>query len=491
MEQNFQQDEYAGEAATNRAKRRKLDSRQSRYGYQGEVVPGPLQMRIISCDGGYHQDSINEGQPYEEDNILRNNKTVYCTYKNRCNIVLGHEGEAPFTVRKIIIKAPPRGYTSPIQEGLIFISMDDATDLLNRTEQYRIMEESPPPPAYAYHSLGSENGLPPHLRAVHAPSTVDELSAHIRANNYTSTGRLPPHRAEAISTLSAPPITNPDLDGANPTLGLPRARSRMIVDRNGIRRLYPDEEETNLVRIGLDGPARDHPPRRGHGHGAAERAALRIAANRRNSAAPSPRHRPRPSPYASFSNNAPPNLNPTPLTQPQRSAASRLSLTQSAPTSSTSPAPPASPGLPQQDTFTVTMDCSDVSEDDEEPSSPDVLADLYRRNTALYMNHSLDMEDESDDADETGITRARALRDRHTTLGAMQGLGRREFPSRVQVVDLADLDNEEEQDGGNGSQCRSERRRTEKERKGLLLPHARFFIEKEKSSVSITFEPEV
>ena len=136
------------------------------------------------------------------------------------------------------------------------------------------------------------------------------------------------------------------------------------------------------------------------------------------------------------------------------------------------------------------MDCSDASEDDEELSSPEILADLYRRDRTLHMNHPMD--DESEDTDEIGTNLMRAPRDFPTTLGAMQrGLGRRELPSRVQFVDLADLDNEEEQDGGQGSQHRSERRRTEKERKGLLVPHARFFIEKEKSSVSITFEPEV
>ena len=118
MDRNLQQEEYAGEAATNRAKRRKLDTGgHSRYGYHGEVVPGQLQMRILCCDGGYHQDNppntIPNGRAYGEDNILRNDKSVYCTHRNRCNIVLCHQGETPFTVRKIIIKAPPRGFTSP------------------------------------------------------------------------------------------------------------------------------------------------------------------------------------------------------------------------------------------------------------------------------------------------------------------------------------------------------------------------------------------
>ena len=372
--------------------------------------------------------------------------------------------------------------------------MDDAEDLLTRTEQYRILEEPPPPSAYPYDYLGSENELPVQLRALHATSTVDELPVHI-ADYYASTGRPPSRRAEATSALSAPPTTNTDLDGANPTLGLPRARARMIVDRNGVRRLYPDEEETNLVRTGLDSTARNQPARRRNGYGAAERQTLTTATNRRYTAAPSSRHRPRPSPYAPLSSNVPPNHNSSPFRQAQRSAASRLSLTQpDQTTSTTSPAPPTSPRLPQEDKFTVTMDCSDASEDDEEPSSADTLADLYRRDRTLFMNHSLDMEDESDDADETSTNLARVLRDHPTTLGAMRGLRRRELPSRVQIVDLADLDEEEEeeeQDGGHGSQYRSERRRTEKDRKGLLVPHARFFIEKDKSKVSITFEPEV
>ena len=114
MEPRLQEEEYASEARHNRAKRRKLDNDGGfRYGYKGEVVPGSLQMRILTCDGGYHQGSGTQGRVYGQDNILRNDKSVYCTLKNRCNIVLCHPGESVFTVKKIIIKAPPRGFTSP------------------------------------------------------------------------------------------------------------------------------------------------------------------------------------------------------------------------------------------------------------------------------------------------------------------------------------------------------------------------------------------
>ena len=133
------------------------------------------------------------------------------------------------------------------------------------------------------------------------------------------------------------------------------------------------------------------------------------------------------------------------------------------------------------------MDCSDLSDDEEELSSPEILADLYRRDRTLYLDHSSDIELESDDGD-TGPT-LRALRDQNARLGSFRGLGRRELPSRVQVVDLGDVDDEEIYEG-QSSQGRAAMRAVAKE-KGVLAPHARFFIEKEKSSVSVTFEPEV
>ena len=129
MERNYQEQEYAAEAITNRAKRRKLTSEGGfRYGYRGEVVPGSLQMKILSCDGGYHQESGSQGRRYGQENILTNDKSVYCTYKNRCNIILCHQGgpgESAFTVRKIIIKAPPRGFTSPYVAPYVSLSSSD------------------------------------------------------------------------------------------------------------------------------------------------------------------------------------------------------------------------------------------------------------------------------------------------------------------------------------------------------------------------------
>ncbi|KAJ5179571.1 hypothetical protein N7492_002781 [Penicillium capsulatum] len=124
-----------------RPKRRKLESDDNRegmrgfnYGHHGQVVPGALKMEIASCDGGIYDP---DGDCSFADNILRNDQSVYCTKSDRCNLVLRHRGEAPFCLKKIVIKAPESGFDSPIQEGMVFVSMT-ADELLARTAQYQI-----------------------------------------------------------------------------------------------------------------------------------------------------------------------------------------------------------------------------------------------------------------------------------------------------------------------------------------------------------------
>lgn len=144
--------EYSGEAEVNRrrAKRRKVDthpssvghSRGFRYGHRGEVVSGPLKMEIVSCDGGLHTEAARHGREYLPENVLRNDKSVYCTDDNKCNLILRHMGETTFCLKKLVIKAPERGFTAPIQEGMVFVSMS-ASDLLTRTAQYQMQDLSP------------------------------------------------------------------------------------------------------------------------------------------------------------------------------------------------------------------------------------------------------------------------------------------------------------------------------------------------------------
>lgn len=114
--------EYSGEAEVNRRrKRRKLESDTPSvghmngfsYGYRGQVVPGRLKMDLVSCDGGIHADAARNGKEYHPENILYNDKSVYCTNESKCNIVLRHMGETSFCLKKIVIKAPERGFTAP------------------------------------------------------------------------------------------------------------------------------------------------------------------------------------------------------------------------------------------------------------------------------------------------------------------------------------------------------------------------------------------
>ncbi|KAI1429387.1 hypothetical protein F5Y12DRAFT_782089 [Xylaria sp. FL1777] len=129
-----------------RVKRRKLDSdrlssnfRGFQYGKYGQVQPGQLTMELVSCDGGiYSEDTPTK---YAAENILKNDHTVYCTEGPRCNIVLRHQGATVFTLKELVIKAPRSNFTSPVQVGMVFVSMT-SDHLLNRTAQYQIQYSS-------------------------------------------------------------------------------------------------------------------------------------------------------------------------------------------------------------------------------------------------------------------------------------------------------------------------------------------------------------
>ncbi|KAI4678000.1 uncharacterized protein J4E88_006518 [Alternaria novae-zelandiae] len=134
-----------------RHKRRKLEHDSSaateymcfKYGHRGQVVPGRLRMEIISCDGGEHRRDNPPGL-YRVQNVLRNDKSVYCSESSQCNLLLKHIGEAPFALEKIVIRAPDRGFTAPVQEGLVFVSMS-ADELLSGTSAYNLRYDTPSP----------------------------------------------------------------------------------------------------------------------------------------------------------------------------------------------------------------------------------------------------------------------------------------------------------------------------------------------------------
>lgn len=83
-----------------------------KYGYKGQVVTGRLKMEIVSCDGGEYDKHSAYGL-YPIQNVLKNDKSVYCSERSRCNLLLKHIGEMPFTLEKIVIRAPDRGFTAP------------------------------------------------------------------------------------------------------------------------------------------------------------------------------------------------------------------------------------------------------------------------------------------------------------------------------------------------------------------------------------------
>ncbi|KAJ9482799.1 hypothetical protein VN97_g10618 [Penicillium thymicola] len=149
----------SGRDGQGRMKRRKLDTDDNReefrgfnYGQYGQVVPGMLQMEIASCDGGSYDPDSGYSRP---ENVLENNTSVYSTKEARCNLVLCHRGEAPFCLKKIVIRAPQCGFDAPIQEGMVFVAMT-SDELLARTAQYQIQYSSG-----RYRRSGRRSGMQP------------------------------------------------------------------------------------------------------------------------------------------------------------------------------------------------------------------------------------------------------------------------------------------------------------------------------------------
>ncbi|KAL9618567.1 MAG: hypothetical protein Q9160_006751 [Pyrenula sp. 1 TL-2023] len=171
-----------------RAKRRKLDSdgsfdRAFSYEHYGQVVPGPLKMQLVSCDGG-HYNTSNDSLP---DCVLKDDPTtVYSTKSNRANILIRHYGCQPFSLTKLVIKAPQNGYDAGIQQGMVFVSME-GDDLIERTDMYRIKYSPRHRPRHS-----EPNGIRPspsqdYLNSVRSPlrslnhSFVQGMSASVRS----------------------------------------------------------------------------------------------------------------------------------------------------------------------------------------------------------------------------------------------------------------------------------------------------------------------
>ncbi|KAH7087547.1 hypothetical protein FB567DRAFT_469879 [Paraphoma chrysanthemicola] len=112
-----------------------------KYGRKGQVVPGRLKMEVLSCDGGEYYDKDHPVGIHKVENVLKNDNSVYCSERSRCNLLLKHRGSASFALERIVIRAPDRGFTAPVQEGMIFVSMD-AEQLLSSTSGYDLQYSS-------------------------------------------------------------------------------------------------------------------------------------------------------------------------------------------------------------------------------------------------------------------------------------------------------------------------------------------------------------
>lgn len=101
-------------------KRRRIDldatpvsSPPIKYGYYGQVEPGRLKMVMISCDGGEQNDPKKPGMYLGPYNILKTDKSVYCSARREANIVLRHADDTPFSLKQVTIVAPEHGFQAP------------------------------------------------------------------------------------------------------------------------------------------------------------------------------------------------------------------------------------------------------------------------------------------------------------------------------------------------------------------------------------------
>ncbi|KAF2430466.1 hypothetical protein EJ08DRAFT_244701 [Tothia fuscella] len=192
------------------SKRRKLEHDTNlgfpacKYGYEGQVVPGLLKMEIVGCDGGeyLHTSSIS----YKAENLLRDDKSVYCTRSPRCNLMLRHQGESLFHLDSIVIKTPELDYTAPLQQGLVFIGMSSET-LSTGTSTYHIQYD---PLQRTRSSSPSDSSRDredlPLIEALHDPIIWD-ASTRARSDNVPPFSSLRPRRYS--NNRSRTPRTRP------------------------------------------------------------------------------------------------------------------------------------------------------------------------------------------------------------------------------------------------------------------------------------------
>jgi len=101
-------------------KRRKLDDSDApvtqppiKYGWYGQCEAGQLKMQIVTCDGGEHRDTRNPEIRLSPENVLKLDKSVYCSVRKSASFVMKHEDGTIFCLEKLHIVAPEHGFTAP------------------------------------------------------------------------------------------------------------------------------------------------------------------------------------------------------------------------------------------------------------------------------------------------------------------------------------------------------------------------------------------
>lgn len=101
-------------------KRRKLNDDSApavkkpiKYGYYGQVEPGRLKLEIISNDGGEHVDRKHPEIHLGASNVLKMDKSVYCSERKTASIMMRHADNTPFCLEKLHIVGPEHGFTAP------------------------------------------------------------------------------------------------------------------------------------------------------------------------------------------------------------------------------------------------------------------------------------------------------------------------------------------------------------------------------------------
>ena len=97
------------------------------YGYYGQVEPGRLKLELVSCDGGVHHDHSNPETFLGAENVLRHDKSVYCSEMGNeagpVNIVLRHADDTPFCLERLFVVGPEHGFTAPVRDGSLHVAM--------------------------------------------------------------------------------------------------------------------------------------------------------------------------------------------------------------------------------------------------------------------------------------------------------------------------------------------------------------------------------